>query len=207
MVTMKSAIILAGGQSRRLGREKGLLLFGKQTLVEHVSNRLRHVAGEVIIATATKKQRKIYSKLLTGCVITTDEESGGPLAGVWSALQIVSGKAVAIVGCDMPLISEKAMRLLFELCKEHDAAIPQWPNGYIEPLHAVYNTSSCIKATRKALEAGRKDMRAMVSSLANVRFVPTERMQRLGIPLTTFLNINRATDLKKARSLRAHSSK
>ena len=181
MVTMKSAIVLAGGQSRRLGREKGLLLLGKQALVEHVYDRLRHVAGQVIIATATEKQRKVYSKLFTGCIITTDEKPGGPLTGVWSALQRVGGEKVAIVGCDMPLISEKAMRLLFELCKEHDAAIPQWPNGYIEPLHAVYNTSS--------------------------RFVSTERMQRLGIPLTTFLNINRETDLKKARSLTRHSSK
>ena len=206
MVAMKSAIVLVGGLSRRLGGEKGLVLLGKQTLVEHVYDRLRQVAGEVIIATATKKQSKVYSKLLTGCVVTTDEESGGPLTGVWSALQRVSGEEVSIVGCDMPLISEKAMRLLFELCKEHDAAIPRWPNGYIEPLHAVYNTSSCIKATRKALDAGRKDMRAMVLSLTNVRFVSTERMQRLGIPLTTFLNINRAMDLKKARSLMEHGS-
>jgi molybdopterin-guanine dinucleotide biosynthesis protein A len=150
---MKSAIILAGGRSRRLGTEKGLLLLSERTLVEHVWKCVHDVAEEVTVAVGSRKQKDTYSKLLPDCSIVVDEVSHqGPLAGVWSGLKVTTGEKVAIIGCDMPMISRNGLEIVFRLCAEHEAVIPRWANGYIESLYSVYNTNSCRRATAKALE-------------------------------------------------------
>jgi molybdopterin-guanine dinucleotide biosynthesis protein A len=204
---MKSAIILAGGHSRRLGTEKGLLLLGEQSLIEHVCKCVHDVAQEVTVAVGSKKQKDTYSKLLPDCSVVVDEmPHQGPLAGVWSGLKVTAGENVAIIGCDMPMISRKGLRILFKRCDRHDAVIPRWSNGYIEALYSVYNTNSCREAVAKALKKGRRDMQALVKNLSDVLFVSAEEIQRQSGTVSTFFNINTISDLRKARRLLEESS-
>jgi molybdopterin-guanine dinucleotide biosynthesis protein A len=198
---MRSAIILAGGRSRRLGTEKGLLLLGEQSLIEHVCKCVYDATQEVIVAVGSRKQKGTYSRLLQGCSIVVDEvPHQGPLAGVWSGLKVTTGENVAIIGCDMPMISTKGLNILFERCAKHDAVIPRWSNGYIEPLYSVYNTNRCRKAVAKALEIRRRDMQALLKNLSDVLFVSAEVIQRQSGTVSTFFNINTISDLDKARS-------
>ena len=195
----KSAIILAGGCSSRFGEDKALLLLAEKTLIERVHERLLDVVDEIVVSVSTEAQKRSYLQLLNDCLIVTENRfHGGPLAGLYTGLKTVSGNRVAVVGCDMPFISGNLLKLLFELCLGYDAAIPRWPSGYIEPLHSVYDSSSCLGATEKALATGRVDMRAMISHLRDVKYFPTETIQELESDLTMFVNINTQSDLEKA---------
>jgi molybdopterin-guanine dinucleotide biosynthesis protein A len=199
---MKSAIILAGGRSRRLGKDKGLLFLGGKTLIEKVYERIDSVAEEVVIAVHTERQKRAYSRLIGNCYFSVDESSyAGPLSGLSSGLKNVTGEKVAVVGCDMPFISPELMQLLYELSREYDASIPRWPSGYIEPLHAVYDTDSCRTAVHRALRRGRSDMRSMISALPRIIYVSTEAIRRLDPNLKMFTNINTRSDLLCARRL------
>src|SRR4030067_1274178 len=88
--------------------------------------------------------------------------------------------------------------MLFELCVGRSAVIPRWPNGQIEPLHAVYQVAPAMAAAEAAVAAGRLDMRGMIERLRGVRFVSTLAIQEFDPELRSFFNINTPLDLKNA---------
>jgi len=198
---MRSAIILAGGHSRRVGRDKGLLTVDGKTLIERVHDVAATLVQEVIVAVGSREQYESYSRLLHKCMVIMDKSRGGPLVGLWSALTITEGEAVLVLGCDMPLLSKEVLNLLFQKSAGHDAAIPRWHSGYIEPLHSVYRTDRCLAAAKKTLETGRKDFRSMISNLRDVNYVSVDEIQKLDRTLLTFFNVNTPRDLEKLRSI------
>lgn len=87
---------------------------------------------------------------------------------------------------------------MFDRARGADAAIPQWPNGYIEPLHAVYKVSPALSAAEKAMGEGRLTIRAMIAGLGKVVYVGTDELRRFDPELSTFFNINSQKDLRTA---------
>ncbi|HEX9261035.1 MAG TPA: NTP transferase domain-containing protein, partial [Candidatus Bathyarchaeia archaeon] len=114
---------------------------------------------------------------------------------------VATGEYILLVPFDTPFISQKVALLLFELCVRRSAVIPRWPNGQIEPLHAVYRTEIALKAAKSAADSGRLDMRAMIERMPNVRFVSTLVIEQLDPKLESFFNVNTVVDLKKARAI------
>jgi len=88
--------------------------------------------------------------------------------------------------------------LLLDLCGGKNAVIPRWPNGYIEPLQAVYRTKPALEAAKNVLGEGKFNMRSMIDSLGGIRYISTLVLQQLDPKLKTFFNINTPLDLKKA---------
>jgi molybdopterin-guanine dinucleotide biosynthesis protein A len=103
--------------------------------------------------------------------------------------------------CDTPLISEKVVQLLLDMSTNRSAAIPRWPNGYIEPLQAVYRTKSALIAAKTALAQGNRNMQSMIDNLNGVRYVSTIVLEQLEPNMSTFFNVNTPQDLKKAESM------
>jgi molybdopterin-guanine dinucleotide biosynthesis protein A len=102
---------------------------------------------------------------------------------------------------DTPFISRKVISLLFELCLNRAAVIPRWPNGHIEPLHAVYRTAPALEAAKAAVAEKKLKVRAMIEKLSGVRYVSTLVIQQLDPELRTFFNVNTPADLKNAMTL------
>jgi molybdopterin-guanine dinucleotide biosynthesis protein A len=90
---------------------------------------------------------------------------------------------------------------LFDRARGADAAIPRWPNDYIEPLHAVYKVSSAISAAECATSEVRLDIRAMISMLGKVVYVSTDDIKKFDSELLTFFNINNRKDLDAAAEM------
>lgn len=101
----------------------------------------------------------------------------------------------------MPFVSRETISLLFELCTGKAAVIPRWPNGNVEPLHAVYHTKMAFEAAKAAVAEGKLHMRAMIENLRGVRYVSTLVIQQLDPELRTFFNINTFADLKMATAM------
>lgn len=199
----RSAIILAGGFSSRLGQDKGLLQLAGKPLVEHVLDAVSSVVDEWIVVVSSGLQADSYKKLLDSRVkvVVDDGELHGPLVGAKSGFKVVSGDFSLLLPCDMSFLSKDVLSLLFELCMNRSAAIPRWPNGYIEPLHAVYQTRMALEAAENALSMGEVNMRSMVDKLKGVRFVSTLVLQQLDPELRTFFNVNTLLDLRKAENM------
>lgn len=147
---MLSIVIQAGGESRRMGRDKALMPFLGRPLIQRVLERLTPIADEVIVTTNHPEDYRFL-----GLPLFPDLLPGrGALGGLYTALSSATCEAVAVVACDMPFASaaliETASRLL--IGEETDVVIPD-SGGGLEPMHAVYRRKTCIPAIRAAIEA------------------------------------------------------
>jgi len=196
----KSAIILAGGFSSRFGQDKGLLQLANRPLVKHVLDAINNVVDEKIVVASSKVQAENYMRVLGSNinVLIDVDDVQSPLVGALSGFKEARGKYALLLPCDTPLVSRDVILLLFELCINRNAVIPRWPNGYMEPLQAVYCTKPAYEAAKNALSEGKLNMRSMVDRLQGVRYVSTLVLQQLDPELRTFFNINTPLDLKKA---------
>lgn len=203
---MRTAIILAGGFSERFGQDKGLVQMAGKPLVLRVYERATKAVDEVIAVVSSTRQREAYSSLLpNGTRILVDiEDSQSPLIGALTGFADARGDHSILLPCDTPFISEEVVKLLFEISQRIDAAIPRWPNGYIEPLHAVYRTDSALTAAEEAIEKGGMRLLSMISLLKRVRYLSTEVIKKVDPDLITFLNINTPADLRNAERLIVH---
>jgi molybdopterin-guanine dinucleotide biosynthesis protein A len=196
----KSAIILAGGPSSRFGQDKGLPLLANKPLIKHVLDAINMVVEEKIVVFSSKVQLENYMKVLDINVrlVVDDGQIRAPLFGTLTGLRVASGEYALLLPCDTPFISSEIASLLFELCINRNAAIPRWPNGYIEPLQAVYRVKPALEAAERAFSAGGLSMQSMISQLRGIRYVSTLVLQQLDSELKTFFNVNTPLDLKRA---------
>jgi len=199
----RTAIILAGGFSERLGCDKGLVQMAGKPLVSHVFNRVSQIVEEVIVVVSSIDQKKTYSPLFPKKtkILVDIEDSQSPLVGALTGFMNACGEYSILLPCDTPFVSKEVVKLLFEIAPHRNAVIPRWPNGYIEPLQAVYRTSSALTAANEAREKGETRLRSMISLLKRVRYLSTIVIKEIDPHLTTFFNINTPLDLKRAESL------
>lgn len=198
----KTAIILAGGLSERFGQDKGLVPLAGKPLVWHVFQRASQVVDEVLVVVSSSQKRESYSQVLPGTRVLLDiEERQTPLIGALTGLKNARGRYSVLLPSDAPFVSEEVLRLLFEVSPGMNAVIPRWPNGYIEPLQAVYKTSSALTAAEEAIRRGEVRPLNMIMLLSKVRYISTLVIQHIDPELRTFFNINTRNDLKKAEEL------
>ncbi|NWF87779.1 molybdenum cofactor guanylyltransferase [Candidatus Bathyarchaeota archaeon] len=202
----RSAIVLAGGFSRRFGRDKGLSQLAYKPLVKHVLDAISPFVNEKIVVVSSQAQAENYKKALDSriTVVTDIENKQTPLVGALTGFKEAHGEYSFLLSCDVPFVSKDVVSLLFELCIGRNAVVPRWPNCYIEPLHAVYCTKPAYEATKNALDAQELNMQAMIDKLKCVRYVSTLVLQQLDPELRTFFNINTPLDLKKAEKMISH---
>jgi molybdopterin-guanine dinucleotide biosynthesis protein A len=195
--TMLSLVIQAGGESRRVGRDKALLPFLGQPLILRPLSRLAGIADEVQI---TSNQPKNYRFL--GLTPIPDLLPGfGALGGLYTALSAASHPYVAVVACDMPFASPElfAYELLVLRESDADAVIPRSPAG-TEPFHAVYARNACLPPVKAALDAGKRRVDAWFSEV-RIRYLEPDEMQPYDPYGLAFLNINTMEHLEQVETL------
>jgi len=199
----KSAIVLAGGSSKRFGQDKGLNKLAGKPLITHVLDKISNVVNETVIVVSSEAQKRIFENLLKqkARVIVDINKTQSPLVGALTGFENTQDEYSLLLSCDTPFVSTQIALLLLELCINRSAAIPRWPNGFIEPLQAAYRTESAENAARKALENGKMDLQSMIALLKGVRYVSTMVLQQIDLKLLTFFNINMLSDLKEAESI------
>jgi molybdopterin-guanine dinucleotide biosynthesis protein A len=199
----KSAVILAGGFSRRFGRDKGLVVLANKPLILHIIERISKVVDDILVVVSSAEQKNKFERILgdKAKLVIDKEDSQSPLVGAITGFESANAEYSLLLPCDTPFISTQIVQFLLDMCTNRSASIPRWPSGYIEPLQAVYRTESALAAARKALKQGKMNMRSMIDDLNAVRYVSTMVLQQLEPELLTFFNINTPQDLKKAESI------
>jgi len=196
-------VILAGGFSKRFGRDKGLVELAGKPLILHVLDRIFPAVNETLVVASSNRQKMAFERSMgerTKVIIDKREEKS-PLIGALTGFECVQGEYSLLLPCDTPFVSGNIASLLLDLCINRSAVIPRWPNGYIEPLQAAYHTKSALIAARATIEQGNLDLRSMIACLKRVRYVSTIVFQQLDSKLLTFFNVNNPRDLKRAERM------
>ena len=199
---MLSIVVLAGGESRRMGQNKALMPFLNQPLIERVVNRLAPYANELLVITNKPEQ---YAFL--GVQLTPDILPGrGALGGLFTALSSARQPLTAVVACDMPFVNPfLLMALRDELIDgQWDAVVPE-PEDGAQPFHAVYRRETCLPAIEAALKADRWRADAWFGEVRLKYFRP-EEIAPYDPQQVAFINMNTPDEWKEAERLASGGS-
>ena len=159
--TAFGGFVLAGGQSRRMGRDKGLLEWHGVPLASHVARAVADAAGSVTLI----GRPETYGHL--GYPVVPDDNPGlGPLGGIATALRHSDALWNLVVACDMPAVTAGFLSSLYATAcaSDCDCLLPQRPAGILEPLCAAYHRDS-LPAIREALARGVRKVTAGLTGL------------------------------------------
>lgn len=189
-------VVLAGGRSRRLGVDKALLQFGDTPLLRIVVDRVARVCSRVLVAVDRPDR---YQELALSADFVADESPGhGPLSGLQSGLRACGTEHALVVACDLPFLNVRLLRHMAELPRSYQALVPRQGRRW-QPLHAVY-ARSCLETVDEMLSDGGGSMRQLLSRLV-VQPLDEREIRRLDPDGLSLLNINRRSDLSRARAL------
>ena len=189
-----SAIVLAGGSSKRLGQDKALVKLGARTLIEIVLEKLLRISDDVILSTddfgkfaflSVRMVRDLYNE-------------AGVLGGLYSGLRAAKSPFAVVVACDMPFLNLDLLRSMIIRAPGHDVVVPRLSTG-IEPLHAIY-ARTCLEPIRETLEDGRLRVVDFWDRV-RVRYLDENEIEALDPKKLSFFNINTPEDLDRAREM------
>jgi molybdopterin-guanine dinucleotide biosynthesis protein A len=189
-------VILAGGASRRMGRDKLLLSLNRRPVLERLmaaieplTDRVRLIGRDVVPAWPGWNEGRLTAR--------ADIFPGlGPLAGIHTALATAESPVILVVACDLPFVTTAFLRGLLErLTPEADAVVPSPASGPI-PVCAVYRTSALAEAESR-LRRRELAARDFVDAL-RARFVSGEELERLDPDGRCLLNLNTPADFETA---------
>ena len=199
-----SAVILAGGKSARMGRDKAFLETGGQTLLAR-QIQLAHELGaaEIFISGRAGVDYSAFS-----CRVLQDKFSeAGPLAGIERALNVATSPVLLVLAVDLPDMSAELLRRLAAGCSDELGAIPKL-SGYIEPLAAFYLKPTHSLVTLQ-LERGCfavKDFADLCVQSGSARFIEIEvSAARHFTNWNSFADYLNANEFEPDRLLPAHS--
>lgn len=203
-----SGIVLAGGASRRMGRDKAWVELGGKYLIVRVLDALRQVCDDVVVVA---NERTRFEPL--GARVVGDEfAETGSLGGVYTGLHAADNELAIAVACDMPFLNPDVLRFLISVSSESDVIIPSVPDERkakdkagrpdtakrrdLHPLHAVYR-KTCLESMRDAI--ARNDLRMIAfHDAVRVRVVEQAEFRDLDPQYSSFWNVNTPQELERA---------
>jgi len=170
-----TAIIMAGGGSRRMGIDKSMLPIKNQPIIKHICDQLHGTFSQILISTDDVEK---YAFLGFDCV--PDRMPGqGPLVGIASALEASENELNFIIACDIPYVDIRFVRKMLTEAQAADMVIPTHDNGKHEPLFAIYNKSA-LKAMNQVLSSGKRKISDAFSH-CKVRYIKLKAKQLINL--------------------------
>ena len=154
-----SVAILAGGQSRRMGRDKAFLPVGGRPVIERVIESVTPLSDDVTIITNAPDNYRPYLSSYGGFAdalpafrMVNDVYPGkGSLGGIYTAIHVASYSHCLVVACDMPFLNTGLLRHLMALAHDFDVVIPR-TDEFPETMHAIYG-KGCLSPIKRLLLA------------------------------------------------------
>jgi len=192
-----SGVILAGGVSRRLEKNKALERIGGKALIERVIDSLVPLTSEVLAVVARPEQATALRLPSSVRVVSDRYSGGGSLGGIFTGLEASAEPWSLVVACDMPFLNRELLHHLMAQSSDVDAVIPCL-GGQPEPLHALYS-KACLAPMERMLRAGELKIAPLFEAV-RVRYVDEAAIDRIDPRHLSFFNINTQADLEEARA-------
>ena len=187
-----TAIILAGGKSRRMGREKAFLKIGGVPLIEGVLAAARAACDRVLIVSNTPSA---FEHL--GVEVFTDIHPGfGSMGGLHTGLFHARTDTVFALGCDMPFVNPQLMEYISSVRGDADAAVPI-VGKYYEPLFCAYSKNT-IDEVETAIREKRRQVVSLFFNRLKLRPVTEHELRAIDPELDSLVNINTPEDIERA---------
>lgn len=191
-----SVVIQAGGQSSRMGMDKGLLLLRDKPLVRWVADQVDELADELLLISNQPENYArfgwpVYSDLIPGI---------GALGGLYTALSVAAGERIFVLACDMPFINLGVLHAMLARPESCQVVIPQLQDDQaLEPFRALYHRS-CQQPILNAIQSGKRRAISFFDDV-QVCYFPWDEIKKYDPEGRSFFNINTPEDLFEAERL------
>ena len=185
--------ILTGGQSRRMGTDKSLLLFQDQSFVERIAAELFPVTPSVKLVGGNSPASQL--KLQT---VPDIYSQWGALGGVHAALSACSSHWALIAACDFPFVTSELFAKLASLRGDFEAVAPIQADGIPQPLCSLYRIQPCLELAEELIESDERKPIALLQSV-RTRWVEFSELSKLAGANSFFANINTPEDYARLR--------
>ena len=180
-----AAVVLAGGRSRRLGRDKASVLLGGRRLLDRVLSALAGSFDEVVVV-----GRAQWAEAPRWVRLFPDEQPGlGPLGGLATGLEVIACGRALVVGCDMPFLDAGVLRALLSQDADAQATVAR-VSGRPQPLLAVYDRRVGPIARRR-LASEDRSLLGLLGGL-DVHYVDLETEPWACFSVNTSMDLERA---------------
>ena len=181
-----SGIVLAGGQSQRMGRNKALMSLDGKILISRVLETMARICDDLIICANDPRS---YAHL-PARVVRDVIPHRGALGGIHAGLKAMRHEKALVVACDMPFLSLSLLRFMMVAASDQDVVVPHI-DGNFEPLHAIYGVN-CISPIERLIADGPRRIVALYDCV-RVRVVNENQVRLFGAG-NSFFNINTPQD-------------
>lgn len=188
---MIAAVILAGGKSRRMGRDKLALPIGGRTLLEAAVCRFSEEFEDVYLSVADAGK---YPEIAAGRIVDI-LPGAGPLSGLHAALSVLPCEGVFLVAADLPFSDPLCAKRIIKLCGDKEACVVALPDGKLEPLFAFYR-ATLVHKCEDAIRSGDYRMTEILRN-ADTRYITPVELGELWDE-RLIININRPEDFDNA---------
>lgn len=195
-----SCIVLAGGKSVRLGRDKIVETIGNKSLLQRVVSCLSFFNRSIIIVTAKGHSFSPFTGYPKLKVVSDVYPDKGSLGGVYTGLKVSDSFYNLVVAGDMPFLNRELLSYMMRLSIDFDVVIPRLGN-IVEPLHAVYS-KGCLAPIENLFKQNNLKIIDFFPSV-RVRYIEAEEIDKFDPKHLSFFNINTERDLEAARELAA----
>lgn len=207
--------ILIGGKSTRFGTDKGLYkLIGKR-LIDYQLEILTKYERDLFLVSNSKSQVQSYIdeidvRNITGFVIDDydfdlDKSIRSPMIGLYSAfkeLKELNYKQLFVISCDNPLIKKELIDYLIQLGEESECIIPQWKNGFTEPLFAIYPIKKAYCSSLECIKKRKFKLTNIIDPKWKVKYISIENsIKKLDPALLSFKNVNTIKDMLEIKKV------
>ena len=193
-----TGIVLAGGLSRRLGRDKAVEPIDGEPLISRVIRRLEDLTDEIVVVvnnSARGEQLPLSDSTKVAVDIYPDS---GSLGGIFSGLSAAKNDWGFVVACDMPFLNSSLIARILTLRHSYDAVVPVL-GGFPEPTHAAYS-KACLPHIERRLKSNQLRIAAFFDSV-RVMSLPEEEVDQFDPEHLSFFNVNTPDDLARAVAL------
>ncbi len=178
-----SAVLLAGGKSTRMGRDKALLEYEGEPLWRRQEATLRRLEPEKVFISGPPRN---------GCLTIADEfENAGPLGGIATALRRCAAPLLIVLAVDLPQMTSDFLRSLLALSHHGEGVVPRGLE-FFEPLAAIY-PKACFSLAESALQRGDFSLQNFVRDGMNAELLVPRPLALDELPL--FANLNTPADV------------
>ena len=198
-----TGIILAGGRSRRLGRDKAVEPFGGQPLIARVIGLVQGLTDEIVVSVADPARAEALPLEDTHRIAVDIYPDGGSLGGIYAGLNAASSEWGLVVACDMPFLNRQLFEYMLAQRAGYDAVVPM-PGDFPEPTHALYSRN-CLPHIEARLKANNLKISGFFDDV-RVRYIRENEVRRFDPELHSFFNVNSPEDLERAQALASAAS-
>jgi molybdopterin-guanine dinucleotide biosynthesis protein A len=186
-----TAIVLAGGESLRMGKDKAFIEFKGKSLIQRTLDTLKPLFKEILIIA---KRKEPFSSFGVPVYVDIYPE-GGPMGGIYTGLFHSKGPVFA-VACDMPFLNPEVIRFLTGKLEDFDAVVLKSPDG-LHPLHGVYSRP-VLPVMKKLLEKREVKMMDFLKRI-NTLVIGVAEIRHLDPDLACLTNINTPEEMNVVR--------